>query len=151
MLMNVVAMRLWGSDFFDHMGQHVDAFQGLPVHIHRALVTAYIEGALVNDISADDLKGLVAPWLTSDGAHSFYRQFAPADEKHTAEVEPLFGKVRCPTKIVRGEEVPWTPLVRGRALNSLMPDAQFASMHGVGLLPQLEEPDTVIEQILNFF
>jgi pimeloyl-ACP methyl ester carboxylesterase len=33
-LMNVVAMRPWGSDFFDHVGRHVTAFQGLPPHIY---------------------------------------------------------------------------------------------------------------------
>ena len=35
-LMNVVAMRPWGSAFFDHVGRHVDAFAGLPPHIHEA-------------------------------------------------------------------------------------------------------------------
>jgi len=65
-----------------------------------------MEGALVNDISTDDLKGLVAPWLTEDGATSFYRQFAQANEQETAEVEPLFGKVRCPIKIIWGEDDP---------------------------------------------
>ncbi|WP_287194607.1 alpha/beta hydrolase [Mesorhizobium sp.] len=43
-LMNVVAMRPWGSEFFDHVGRHVDAFLGLPPHIHRAVVEAYIKG-----------------------------------------------------------------------------------------------------------
>lgn len=151
MLMNVVAMRPWGSEFFDHMGRHVDAFQGLPPHIHRALVTAYIEGALVNDISPDDLSGLVAPWLTEDGAPSFYRQFAQADETYTAEVEPLFGKVRCPTKIVWGEDDPWIPLERGRSLHKLIPDAKFATMPSVGHLPQLEDHALVIEQVRKFF
>lgn len=149
-LMNVVAMRPWGSDFFDHMGQHVDAFQGLHAHIHRALVTAYIEGALVNDIPAEDLKNLVAPWLTQDGASSFYRQFAQADEKYTAEVEPQFGAVRCPTKIVWGEDDPWIPLERGRSLHDLMPDAEFTTMPGVGHLPQLENPDAVLDQVRKF-
>lgn len=150
MLMNVVAMRPWGSDFFNHMGKHVDAFQGLPPHIHRALVTAYIEGALVNAISTEDLHGLVAPWLTENGAPSFYRQFAQADEKYTAEIEPLFGRVRCPAKIVWGEDDPWIPLERGRSLHNLMPDAGFATMPNVGHLPQLEDPDSVIEQVRKF-
>lgn len=151
MLMNVVAMRPWGSDFFDHMGRNVDAFQGLPPHIHSALVTAYIQGALVNDISADDLNGLVAPWLTEEGAPSFYRQFAQADEKYTADVEPLFGMVRCATKIVWGEDDPWIPLERGQSLHSLMPDADFSTMADVGHLPQLEDPDAVIKEVRNFF
>ena len=43
-------MRPWGSAFFDHVGRHVNAFMGLPQHIHRAVVEAYIKGAMVNDI-----------------------------------------------------------------------------------------------------
>ncbi|MDT0683438.1 alpha/beta hydrolase [Roseicyclus sp. F158] len=151
LLMNVVAMRPWGSEFFDHMGRHIDAFQGLPPHIHRAIVRAYVEGALIHEISVDDIDGLVAPWLTENGASSFYRQFAQADDNYTAEVEPLFGKVRCPTMIVWGEDDPWIPLERGRSLHALMPDAGFGTMPGVGHLPQLENPDAVIEHVRQFF
>jgi pimeloyl-ACP methyl ester carboxylesterase len=144
-------MRPWGSDFFDHMGKHVDAFQGLPPHIHRALVTAYIEGALVNELTADDFHGLVGPWLTESGAPRFYRQFAQADEKYTAEVEPLLGKIRCPAKIVWGKDDPWIPLERGRSLHELMPDADFVTIPSVGHLPQLENPESAIEQMRIFF
>ncbi len=151
LLMNVVAVRPWGSAFFDHMGRHVDAFQGLPPHIHKALVTAYIEGALVNGIPGDDLEALVAPWLTKDGAPSFYRQFAQADETYTAEVEPRFGQIRCPTRIVWGEDDPWIPLERGKALHELMPDAEFGTLPGAGHMPQLESPAAVLEEILGFF
>ncbi|MEM7669252.1 MAG: alpha/beta hydrolase [Pseudomonadota bacterium] len=150
LLMNVVAMRPWGSEFFDHMGRHVAAFQGLPPHIHRALVTAYVKGALVNDLPSDDLEHLVAPWLTEEGAQSFYRQFAQADETYTAEVEPRFGDTRCPTKIVWGEDDPWIPLKRGRELHGLMPDAAFETLPGIGHLPQLEAPDAVVDQISRF-
>jgi pimeloyl-ACP methyl ester carboxylesterase len=31
-----------GFEFFDHVGRHVAAFTGLPGHIHRAVVEAYI-------------------------------------------------------------------------------------------------------------
>ena len=149
-LMNVVAMRPWGSEFFEHVGRHVDAFQGLPPHIHRALVDAYIGGALISDIAPEDRENLVAPWLTEDGAPSFYRQFAQADEKYTAEVEPLFGSVRCPVKIVWGEDDPWIPLARGKALHALMADAQFATLPGTGHLPQLENPQAVLGELLAF-
>jgi len=53
-LMNVVAMRPWGSAFFDHVGRHVEAFAGLPPHIHKAVAEAYIRGALVNPLRDDD-------------------------------------------------------------------------------------------------
>ena len=149
-LMNVVAMRPWGSDFFDHVGRHVAAFQGLPPHIHRALVEAYIKGALVSEIAAEDLENLVAPWLTEEGAASFYRQFAQADERYTAEVEPMYGDLRCPVKIVWGEDDPWIPLARAEALHALMPAAAFVTLTGVGHMPQLEAPDAVTRAVLAF-
>src|SRR3546814_13648866 len=36
-LMNVVAMRPWGSEFFDDVGRHVDASLGLRRHFHKAV------------------------------------------------------------------------------------------------------------------
>ncbi|MBW4708201.1 alpha/beta hydrolase [Roseobacter sp. YSTF-M11] len=147
LLMNVVAMRPWGSGFFDHVGKHAEVFQGVPPHIHAAIVNAYVRGALVNQLPLDDLHRLTAPWLTEDGALSFYRQFAQADEKYTAEIEPLFGHIRCPTHILWGEDDPWIPLERGRALSALIPKASFDTIPGVGHLPQLEAPASVLAKI----
>lgn len=149
-LMNVVAMRPWGSEFFDHVGRHVDAFTGLPPHIHKAMVEAYIRGALVNDIESDDFAKLVEPWLSEEGRSSFYRQFAQADERYTAEVEPMFGDIRCPVTILWGEEDPWIPLERGKGLHGLIPQASFQTLPGVGHLPQLETPDRVLEILQPF-
>lgn len=150
-LLNVVAVRPWGSDFFDHVGRHVDAFRGLPPRIHRALVEAYIGGALVGDVADEDVRELVAPWLTEAGAESFYRQFAQADERYTAEIEPLFGEVRCPVKIVWGEDDPWIPLERARSLHALMPRAEFETIPGAGHMPQLETPADALREIGSFF
>lgn len=150
-LMNVVAMRPWGSEFFDHVGRHVEAFIGLPPHIHRAVVEAYIRGALVNEIEGEDFRHLVEPWITEEGRISFYRQFAQADEKYTAEIEPLYGQVRAPTKIIWGESDPWISLKRGKELHQAMPRASFKPLAGVGHLPQLEAPSLVADAILGFF
>lgn len=150
-LMNVVAMRPWGSEFFDHVGRHVDAFLGLPPHIHRAIVEAYIKGAVVRDIGHEDIEQLVEPWLSDEGRGSFYRQFAQADEKYTAEVEPLYGSIRCPVRVVWGKEDPWIPLERGKALHALVPQASFVALDGVGHLPQLEAPDLILKQLVGFF
>lgn len=149
-LMNVVAMRPWGSDFFAHVGRHVDAFMGLPPHIHRAVVEAYIKGALVNDIDQGDFEKLVEPWLSEEGRSSFYWQFAQADEKYTAEVEPLFGEIRCPVSIIWGKDDPWIPLERGKALHKLIPQASFETLDNVGHLPQLEVPSLVLKQLVRF-
>lgn len=149
-LMNVVAMRPWGSAFFDHVGRHVTAFQGLPPHIHAAILKAYIQGALVSDLSDDDFSQLAAPWLTAEGALSFYRQFAQADEVYTAEVEPMFGDIRCPVKIIWGADDPWIPIARGRALGRLIGQDRFEALPGIGHLPQLEAPDQVLKALSDF-
>lgn len=149
-LMNVVAMRPWGSEFFEHVGKHVEAFEGLPPHIHKAIVEAYVRGALVCEISPVDFGELVAPWLTEDGAGSFYRQFAQADERYTAEIEPYFKDIRCPVKILWGEDDPWIPIERGKALHGLIGQHRFQALKGVGHLPQLEAPETVLEALSEF-
>lgn len=146
-LMNIVAMRPWGSAFFDHVGRHVEAFTGLPDHIHEAVVRAYVGGALVNDLMPDDIDGLVSPWLGEAGRGSFYRQFAQADERYTAEVEPQLDAMRCPVNILWGEDDPWIPIARGRDLHALMLGATFMSLPGVGHLPQLEAPEQVLAQL----
>ena len=148
-LINVVAMRPWGSDFFAHVGRHIDAFSGLPSHIHKAIVQAYIKGALVNDIDDRDMENLVKPWLSEDGTASFYAQFAQADEKYTAEIESDYGKIRCPVNIIWGEDDPWIPLDRGKALSQLIPQASFETIQGVGHLPQLEVPDQVAARFIS--
>ena len=147
LLMNVVAMRPWGSEFFTHVGRHIEAFEGLPPHIHAALVKAYIEGALINALPDDDLEGLCAPWLSEDGRASFYRQFAQADERYTAEIEHLYGSIRCPVAILWGRDDPWIPLARGYALYQSVGVGRFIEMSGLGHLPQLEAPPTVLDHV----
>ncbi len=151
LLMNVVAMRPWGSDFFSHVGRHVDAFTGVPPHIHAAIVRAYIEGALVSDLGDGDLTALVAPWLSDAGRVSFYRQFAQADEAFTAEIEPLFAQVRCPAHVLWGEADPWIPLERGKALHAAIGHAGWETIPRLGHLPQLEAPGTLADRAITFF
>lgn len=148
-LMNVVAMRPWGSEFFEHVGRHLEAFLGLPPHIHEAVVHAYISSALVNEIEDDDFARLAEPWLSEEGRVSFYRQFAQADERFTAEVEPDFGNLRCPVTILWGAEDPWIPLARGLALKEKVKPQKFQALAGLGHLPQLEGPSAVLKA-LNF-
>ena len=148
-LMNVVAMRPWGSDFFDHVGKHVEAFVGLPPHIHKAIVEAYIQGALVTQLESQDFEYLVAPWLTEDGRLSFYRQFEQADEKYTKDIEAMYPDIRCPVKIIWGKNDPWIPISRGEALGDSVKAESFKSLPDVGHLPQLEAPQVVLRELLS--
>ncbi|MBP1848964.1 alpha/beta fold hydrolase [Rhizobium halophytocola] len=149
LLMNVVALSPWGSAFFDHVGRHRDAFTGLPPHIHAAVVEAYIKGALVNDLDSDDLAALVAPWLGAEGQASFYSQFAQADDRYTDEIADRFGDIRCPVTVIWGEDDPWIPVDRGRTLATRLPGSGFSTLSGVGHMPQLEAPDTLLHLLAS--
>lgn len=48
-------------------------------------------------------------------------------------------------QIVWGEDDPWIPLERGKALHGRIPQASFATLPGVGHLLQLEAPHRVLE------
>ena len=62
----------------------------------------------------------------------------------------MFGEVRCPTAILWGEDDPWIPVERGRALHALMSRASFETLPGVGHLPQLEAPAIVLQNVTRF-
>ncbi len=148
-LMNVVALSPWGSEFFDHVGRHVEAFTGVPPHIHEAIVGAYIKGALVNDLPGDDFEYLRAPWLSDEGRVSFYRQFAQADERYTGEFEDSLDAIRCPVEILWGEDDPWIPVARGRRLHEKISRSGFETLPDVGHLPQLEDAPRVGARLLD--
>ncbi len=151
-LMNVVAMRPWGSEFFAHVGRHIDAFTGLPPHIHAAVVDAYVRSALADPdagpLPEDDITALKAPWLDETGQRAFYAQFAMADETYTAEVEPMFGALRCPAAVLWGADDPWIPLARGAALADRV-GVTLQPLDGLGHLPQLEAPDRVAAHLIS--
>lgn len=148
-LMNVVALNPWGSEFFDHVGRHVDAFTGLPRHIHEAVAGAYIKGALVSELAEGDFERLRAPWLSEKGRASFYAQFAQADEHYTREFEGVLDTIRCPVAILWGEDDPWIPIARGRLLHEKISHSSFEALSGVGHLPQLEAPQRVAMRLSN--
>jgi len=150
-LMNVVAMHhTWGPAFLDHVKRHAATFEGLPHHIHAALVGAYIDidGAIVIPLTENDRQQLISPWLSEDGQRAFYAQFALADEVYTAEVEPLFPETRCPVAVLWGEDNPWVPVERGEGLAAAL-GTSFHRMPGLGHLPQLENSGLVSQALLD--
>jgi pimeloyl-ACP methyl ester carboxylesterase len=83
-LMDVVAIRPWGSEFFDHLGRTSKRSRRCRC-IHRAGVDAYIRGAIVGELGDEDIEALVAPWLTTEGRESFYELRASRRALHTRD------------------------------------------------------------------
>lgn len=149
-LMNVVALAPWGSPFFAHVRANEAAFAGVPGYIHRAIVEAYIKGALFTDLEPAEFDALVAPWLGEAGQGAFYRQIAQADQRYTDEIEPHYGDIRCPVLVMWGKEDSWIPLETGQRLHRAIPGSRFIEVEKAGHLVQLDAPDRITAALLDF-
>jgi pimeloyl-ACP methyl ester carboxylesterase len=139
MLVDVVALRPWGSPFFRLVRNNVGVFVALPARLHEALIGEYISGASHAGLRTDVLEALVAPWL-GDGQEAFYRQIAQADESYTAELEPLLGSISVPTAIVWGVEDTWIPVEQAHRLAAAIPGSTLTVIEGAGHLIGEDRP-----------
>jgi pimeloyl-ACP methyl ester carboxylesterase len=146
-LIDVVALRPWGSPFFRLVADHADVFAALPSNLHEALLREYITGASGPGLRPDVLDRLAEPWL-GDGQAAFYRQIAQADEQFTADVEPHFGDIDVPTLIVWGTDDKWIPVNRAHRLASVNPGSSLELIEGGGHILQEDRP-TELNAILR--
>jgi pimeloyl-ACP methyl ester carboxylesterase len=151
LLFDPVAIRPWGSPFVQHVRNHETAFAGVPEYLHRAILQAYIRGAVHRPISEAELEPYVAPWLGPVGQPAFYRQIAQMDVKYTDEVQDRYGTIRCPVKLLWGAEDQWIPVERGRELASMIPNCDCSEIAGSGHLMQEDAPEAIIATALRFF
>ncbi|GEK79274.1 alpha/beta fold hydrolase [Agrococcus baldri] len=149
-LVDVVALRPWGSPFFSLVQQHAEVFAQLPAAIHRGAIEAYIRGASHRGLRDDELAALVGPWLGETGQPAFYRQIAQADEAHTAELESRLGELDEPVHIVWGERDAWIPLDRAHRLQRAIPHASHATIADAGHLIQLDAREALAAELIRW-
>lgn len=150
-LADPVAVGPWGSEFFNHVREHEQAFAGVPDYIHEAIVRAYIQSAAHRPIDGEPLARTVAPWTGAQGKAAFYRQIAQASQKFTDEVEPLYPTITAPVLILWGKEDTWIPVAKGHQLAQAIPSASLEVIEGAGHLVIEEKPQMVSEAALAFF
>jgi pimeloyl-ACP methyl ester carboxylesterase len=149
-LMDVVALRPWGTPFFRLVGDNLEVFNALPSNFHEALVREYISGASNHGLTETVMDQLVAPWLGEEGQPALYRQMAQGDEAFTAEIEPRYGEVTAPTLIVWGSEDAWLSPDQGQALAATLPNSRLELIEGAGHLVQEDEPDQLAQVIVDW-
>ena len=149
-LVDVVALRPWGSPFFSLVREHADVFTRLPDRIHRGALEAYIGGAGHRALSDAQLTELVTPWVGPAGQPAFYRQIAEADERRTDEIEPLYGSLDEPVHIVWGEQDAWIPVDRAHRLQAAIPHASLAIVADAGHLIQLDAPERLTAELVRW-
>lgn len=139
-LVDVVALRPWGSPFFTLVAEQADTFARLPDAVHLGALEAYIGGASHRGLRPDETAALLAPWRDAVGQSAFYRQIAQADERFTAELEPHLERIAVPTHIVWGEQDLWIPSDRAERLAAAIPGAGVSLVPDAGHLIQLDAP-----------
>jgi pimeloyl-ACP methyl ester carboxylesterase len=142
-LVDVVALRPWGSDFFRLVRDHADVFEALPPAVHEGALRAYIRGASYRGLAPEALDALALPWLDDQGQAAFYQQIAEADEAYTDEIEPLYGAIDVPALVVWGREDAWIPVDRAHRLQQSIPGAQLRVIEEAGHLIQLDQPEAL--------
>jgi pimeloyl-ACP methyl ester carboxylesterase len=146
-LVDVVALRPWGSEFFRLVHDHADVFAALPARVHRGAVEAYIRGASFRGLGDRDLESLVQPWLGAEGQTAFYRQIQEADERFTAQFEPLLGSLTMPVRVIWGTEDAWIPVDRARRLQEVIPAASVRLVPEAGHLVQYDAPVALADEL----
>ncbi|WP_232665175.1 alpha/beta fold hydrolase [Pseudonocardia sp. TRM90224] len=139
-LVDVVALAPWGSDFFRLVRDNAEVFMQLPGFLHEALVREYVRGAAARELTTDDERMLVDPWLGAVGQAAFYRQIAQADQRFTDEIEPLYPTIDMPVAVVWGAHDTWIPVDRAERLASIIPGAELHVVPGANHLIQLDAP-----------
>jgi pimeloyl-ACP methyl ester carboxylesterase len=139
-LVDVVALRPWGSPFFRLVAEHSGVFAALPATVHEGALRAYIAGASYVGLRPEHADALVAPWLGPEGQAAFYAQIAQADERLTAEIEPRLGCIDMPVTVIWGREDAWLPVDQAHRLAGMIPNAALHLIEGAGHLIQLDRP-----------
>jgi pimeloyl-ACP methyl ester carboxylesterase len=143
-LVDVVALAPWGSEFFQLVAENTSVFARVPALLHEALVRAYIAEAAHRPLAPTASNMLTAPWLGATGQAAFYRQIAQADQRYTDEIEPLYGRMNLPVLVVWGTEDRWIPAGQGRRLADLIPGADLRLVPEAGHLIQLDAPEALM-------
>jgi pimeloyl-ACP methyl ester carboxylesterase len=149
-LVDVVALRPWGSPSFRHLGAHADVFAALPPNLHRALVEEYVASVSPRGLHPEVLERVVAPWTTEAGQPAFYRQIAQADQRHTDEFHDRLGEIDIPVLVCWGTADSWIPYAKAHELAGLIPGAQVRLMDGAGHLVQEDAPAELTAALAAF-
>jgi len=149
-LVDVVALRPWGSDFFRLVRAHAEVFAALPSAVHEGVLRGYVGGASHRGLTPDARDALIRPWLDESGQAAFYRQIAEADELYTDQVEALYPTIDVPVLVLWGEDDAWIPLDRAHRLQALIPGARLVLIEQAGHLVQLDQPEALTAALTHW-
>lgn len=163
----------WGDKLYNLVRSSPEVFEEMPEAVFEGALRAIIRSARagtdmglagqgwediltrlwLNDSSkSSEEKGNSSALLSPQT--SFVRQIKQADDTHTAELldRDLFGQVKCPVKILWGEEDQWIPRDKMDKLAGMLGDRlkSFVTVPGAGHLIMLDQPGSVTVEVLTW-
>lgn len=143
-LVDVVAIRPFGSSFFKLVGSNTEVFNAIPDKIAEGLIRSYIQDAAFKPLPKEVEDMLVSPW-SKKGVQckgGFLRQIRQADQRHVEQVEARYGEVgkKIPVKIIWGKEDAWIPVDRALKLARMIGTEEVVIVEGAGHLIQYDQP-----------
>lgn len=73
------------------------------------------------------------------------------DQRYTDEIESQYGQMRCPVRIIWGEQDGWIPIERGRELAKRIPGSSFLTVSDAGHLVQEDAPEALVAAFIHGF
>jgi len=146
-LINPIAVTPWASDFFKQARDHEAAFAGLPDDCHEALLRHYVKKAAGGALDEATMEDTLGPWLQEGGKEAFYRQMAQSGDGATDDIEPLYGMIRDPVRIIWGLNNTVLPVEHGKQLQEMILSSEFLCIPDVGHLVMEEQPDIILEKL----
>lgn len=149
-MIDVVAIRPFGSPFFRLVAANQNVFTDIPDHIFPGLVRSYIRGAASKPLSEEVLDMLVEPWETGfQGKEGFVRQMVQADQRHAEEVEDRYGEVgqMMPVKVIWAKEDTWIPADRAHKLAKMVGAKEVTLIDAASHLVMYDQPERLATEL----
>jgi pimeloyl-ACP methyl ester carboxylesterase len=150
-LCDAVAIAPWITPFSRHVQRYLPAFETVPEHIHRHMISAHLQTAIARPMSAADLQPYLDPWLGDTGQRAYYRQVAQFDETHTTEMEDRYRHLDIPTLVLWGERDAWLDVAVGERLAATIPNARLSVVAEAGHFLPEDRPEAVASLLADFF
>lgn len=143
-LLDVVAIRPYGSPFFRHVMNNRAVFEDIPEPIFNGALEAYIDQAVFKPLPKEVMEMLKKPWLEGgkQGKKAWVRQVCQADPKHLEEIDSRYAEVgkSVRVKIIWGKEDVLIPVDRADKLAKMIGAEQVVLVADAGHLVQYDQP-----------
>ena len=156
LLLDTNAVLPWGDGFYKQVRSSPQVFLDMPAHTFEAVICATIKSAICRSEELGLhawIDTLAKPWLEANQA-SFVRQIAQANDADVATMldQSMYEQVRCPVKIMWGDQDTWIPREKMEKLAGLLKHCLkgFVVVPRAGHLLMIDQPERIAIEVVSW-